>query len=228
MFSFSFPDCVQVRCVHRDASTSCLLHPEEEQLLSPQAVEKRRREFLMGRTAARLALQELGIAPPPAIMRGERREPLWPQGIVGSITHAGDYAVAAVAREANVLSIGIDIEKVKQRHVTEIGRTIADADEQRWIQQDPNAIVQRTLLIFSAKESVFKALYPLCQVFLDYSAVSLKADSEGKFTAVFSEQTKSIFSQNAVLASREALSIEYKTYQLEDTQEYVQTSTYLI
>lgn len=227
MFHFPFPDTVSTRCVHSDELPQCYLHPQEQRLLSEHAVEKRRREFLMGRTAARLALQQLGISSPPPILRGSKREPLWPDAVVGSITHAGDYAVSAVAYCRDVLAIGIDIEKVKADRAGEIARSIADEEEQLWIRQDTELLAQRTLLVFSAKESIFKALYPLCLVFLDYSAVSLVPVGLHKFRADLSKQSRTIVDQHPLLSGLETMMVDYAICKNAQQEQYVVTSTYL-
>src|SRR6185503_15191876 len=76
-----------------------------------QAIAKRRDEFLTGRTLARQALHKLGCTT-AAIPVGEHRMPVWPQGYVGSISHAGGLCVAHVGRSKDLTSIGIDIELV--------------------------------------------------------------------------------------------------------------------
>src|SRR5439155_16503172 len=87
------------------------LHPLEEQSLGPRTVERRRVYFSMGRAAARDALAELGIHG-VAIARGASGEPLWPDGIVGAISHAGDLAIAIVGRQSDYAGLGIDIEQM--------------------------------------------------------------------------------------------------------------------
>ncbi|MFL5884840.1 MAG: 4'-phosphopantetheinyl transferase, partial [Thermoleophilaceae bacterium] len=82
------------------------LFPEEEALVA-RAVAKRRNEFVTGRALARRALSTLGVAP-VAIGRGARGQPLWPGGIVGSITHCRGYRACAVARFDEIASVGID------------------------------------------------------------------------------------------------------------------------
>ena len=82
--------------------------PAEESIIG-RAVEKRRKEFITARSCARVALGELGIDPVP-IMRGEKDMPLWPDGIVGSITHTNGYRAAIVAHGLAVRSLGIDAE----------------------------------------------------------------------------------------------------------------------
>lgn len=80
----------------------------EEAVIS-RAVEKRRREFRTVWHCARRALRELGL-PPVAVLPGERREPVWPPGAVGSMTHCTGYRAAAVAHSRELVTVGIDAE----------------------------------------------------------------------------------------------------------------------
>jgi 4'-phosphopantetheinyl transferase EntD len=82
--------------------------PGEEDLVA-NAVENRRREFVTARRCAREALAKLGHAPTP-IRRGPMREPQWPSGLVGSITHTRGFRAAAVAPRSVLSSVGIDTE----------------------------------------------------------------------------------------------------------------------
>src|SRR5438309_2203367 len=84
------------------------LLPEEEAQVA-QAVPKRREHFTAGRNAGRAALRQLGLAP-SAILSDPRGAPLWPDGVVGSITHCEGFCCAVVARQTSVRSIGIDAE----------------------------------------------------------------------------------------------------------------------
>jgi 4'-phosphopantetheinyl transferase EntD len=85
------------------------LFPEERESLGV-VVDKRLREFTTGRVCARKSLLKLGIQPCP-IRIGPRREPIWPQGIAGSITHCSGFCAAAVASSLDLCSIGIDAEE---------------------------------------------------------------------------------------------------------------------
>ena len=85
-----------------------VLFPEEEPHVA-RALEKRREEFTTGRECARRALAKLGVAP-RAIGTGERREPQWPEGSVGSITPCAGSRAAAVAGATDVVALGIDAE----------------------------------------------------------------------------------------------------------------------
>src|SRR3981081_2727213 len=85
-----------------DDPPDAVLFPEEEAAIS-RAVEKRRRDFRTVRHCSRRALRELGV-PPTAVVPGERRKPVWPPGVVGSLTHCTGYRAAAVAHRRVVYS----------------------------------------------------------------------------------------------------------------------------
>lgn len=148
------------------------LMPEEEALIHPRAVGGRRHSFRMGRSAARRALDVLGVRPAP-ILRGPNREPQWPDGVVGSITHAAGYAMAAVARTFECAGIGIDLEH-RDRYFPELERYIAFDDEREWLgdlRGDRHA--EAVLEVFSAKESIYKAFFPRVQRFFGFEAARL-------------------------------------------------------
>jgi 4'-phosphopantetheinyl transferase EntD len=148
----------------------------EESIVVRTAVEKRRREFRAGRACARLALAALGIHDVP-IASGPRREPLWPAGIVGSITHCRGYVAAAVASSDHLTALGIDVEE----------RGAVGSDLESFI-CTPGEVERhracedaswRTLL-FSAKESVFKALYPLRHLELEFPDLEVVLEPFGE------------------------------------------------
>jgi 4'-phosphopantetheinyl transferase EntD len=148
----------------------------EEQALLAGAVDKRRREFSTGRMCARSALRQLGY-PAFAILRGPRGEPLWPEGVVGSITHCDGYRAAAVARSSEILTLGIDAEPHAQLPEG-VREQIARPEEltalRRLGSEEPRLHWDR--LLFSAKESVYKACYPLLRSWLDFEQVSIAFD----------------------------------------------------
>jgi 4'-phosphopantetheinyl transferase EntD len=86
-----------------DDSPDAVLFPKEQAVIT-WAVEKRRREFRTVRLCARRALRELNLAP-VAVLSGEHREPLWPPGVVGSMTHCTGYRAAAVAHSRDLLTV---------------------------------------------------------------------------------------------------------------------------
>src|SRR5260370_17424999 len=89
--------------------TDQTLLPAEAVALGRDTVAKRRREFAAGRTCARPALAALDVYD-IAILRGTKAQPLWPPGIVGSITHSADHSGPAVARPQDVVSIAIAVQ----------------------------------------------------------------------------------------------------------------------
>jgi 4'-phosphopantetheinyl transferase EntD len=171
-------EILQGQVVVVEASDDCAeadLFPEEEVLLGG-AIDKRRREFATGRMCARTALQQLGY-PASAILRGSRGEPLWPEGVVGSITHCDGYRAAAVARSGEIVTVAIDAEPHAQlpRGVLEqIARAEELAQLRRLCAEMPQPYWDR--LLFSAKESVYKACYPLSQSWLGFEQISIAFD----------------------------------------------------
>jgi 4'-phosphopantetheinyl transferase EntD len=151
---------------------SAPLLPTESALVA-RAVEKRRREFSAGRSCARRALERLGLRDVP-ILAGPRREPLWPPGIAGSITHCSGYCAAAVARMTDLGGIGIDAE-LRAPLDQGVVDLVCTGNEMAW------ARAQRgdhwPALIFSAKESIFKVWYPIAGRWLDYRDAELTIDA---------------------------------------------------
>jgi len=123
-----------------------------------RAVPRRVAEYVAGRHCAQRALRVLRPSFEGSIATAADRAPVWPDGIVGSITHAAGYAAAAVAERTSIRGIGLDTERIvdaeSQRSIRELVVTPADVA--------PHGLgldVFYTLL-FSAKESLFKCLYP--------------------------------------------------------------------
>ena len=127
------------------------------------AVETRLREFTAARTCARLAIAKLGLPAGP-ILRGAWREPIWPRGVVGSITHCRGYRAAAVGKQRNILTVGIDAEPDEQLPPGVLEQ-VAVPSEQAWL-ATARPGVHWDRLLFSAKESVFKAWFPLARDWL--------------------------------------------------------------
>ncbi|HEX4115375.1 MAG TPA: 4'-phosphopantetheinyl transferase superfamily protein [Solirubrobacteraceae bacterium] len=159
------------------------LFPEEEALVA-NAVEKRRREFTAARACARAALGRIGIAAVP-ILSGERGEPLWPQGVVGSITHCDGYRACAVARSSEVLTLGIDAEPngaLPEGLLADIARP-EELPGLRTLSAE-YADVHWDRLLFSAKESVYKAWFPLAKRWLGFEDARITFDPSSRvFTA---------------------------------------------
>jgi len=152
----------------------------EEQAVVAGAVEKRRQEFAAVCWCARRALARLGYPPGP-ILPGDRGQPIWPTGIVGSMTHCLGYAAAAVARCAETASIGIDAEP-NQPLPDGVLEEISLPQEQVWIDElapDRRGVCWDRLL-FSAKESVYKTWFPLARQWLGFEDVRISVDPSGE------------------------------------------------
>ncbi len=150
------------------------LRPEEEALIA-NVIEKRQREFRAGRHAAHAALTRLR-APDSPLLRGERREPLWPDGHVGSIAHCNDLCVSVCAKRDDLLGLGIDVEPLEPL-AEGVERYIHTAQEAAWVADNADDHPQR--LIFSAKESLYKCYYPLIRRFFGFKSVTLSFEQEG-------------------------------------------------
>jgi 4'-phosphopantetheinyl transferase EntD len=176
------PACVvSVEARHDREDVS--LFPEEQAIID-RAVEKRRREFATARACARTALSGLGF-PAVAIPTGERGEPQWPAGVVGSITHCDGYRASAVAHQRDVVTLGIDAEpnaRLPDGLLADIARPEELPSLGRLSSQRPEIHWDR--LLFSAKESVYKAWFPLAGRWLGFEDAVLEIDpSEGTFDA---------------------------------------------
>ena len=136
----------------------------EERAAIAVSVPRRREEFTIGRSCARRALQTLG-QPPCPILPGFHREPIWPAGFVGSITHCSGYCAAAVARE--IVTVGIDAE-LDEPLPSGVLEQVAAPVELEWLRSHLNGGICWDRLLFSAKESVFKAWFPLAQRWLGF------------------------------------------------------------
>ncbi len=144
-----------------------MLYPEELGILSSKAVPKRRIEFCIGRAAAHSALSKIGIKNFP-VLKGVHNEPLWPKDVVGAISHSGELALAAVAHKEETTGIGIDIEMIDKTISEDIIKIICTPREADWVNRRKDRKLQRLFMMFSAKESIFKAFFPITNVPLNY------------------------------------------------------------
>ncbi|MEW9534549.1 4'-phosphopantetheinyl transferase [Microbispora sp. NPDC049125] len=166
-----------------DDPAEARLFPEEEAAVG-QAVEKRRKEFTTARFCARRAMTALGH-PPTVVPSGQRGEPQWPSGIVGSITHCTGYRAAVLGQETKITTIGIDAEPNDA-----LSNGVLDAvslpAERAWVRElsRTHPQVSWDRLLFSAKESVYKAWFPIAKRWLDFEDALITADPRrGQFSA---------------------------------------------
>jgi 4'-phosphopantetheinyl transferase EntD len=166
-----------------DDPADAALFPAEEALIA-RAVQKRRREFTTGRHCARTALGRLGIAPVP-ILPGHGGAPQWPPGIVGSITHCAGYRAAAVARVGQVITLGLDAEPAQPLPAGVLDLVALPGERDRLLdlaRAEPDRSWDR--LLFSAKESVYKAWFPLARRWLGFEEADITINAaDGTFQA---------------------------------------------
>jgi 4'-phosphopantetheinyl transferase EntD len=145
----------------------------DEEAAIAKAVDKRRREFATARACARAALAKLGLPPVP-IVPGLRGAPQWPPGVVGSITHCDGYRASAVARACDVVTIGLDAEPHDALPPGVLG-AIAYGREEASLAALAAARpeVHWDRILFCAKESVYKAWFPLTRRWLGFEDASV-------------------------------------------------------
>ncbi|MDQ1292556.1 MAG: hypothetical protein QG608_436 [Actinomycetota bacterium] len=166
------------------------LFPEEHRIVA-RAVDKRRREFASVRSCARAALSDLGVGYVP-LLSGPRGEPLWPDGVVGSMTHCQGYRGAVVARAAELPGaapvLGMDAEPDEPLPRGILERIALPAERERI--EELRAAEGRgetpcgpgphwDRLLFCAKEAVYKAWYPLTERWLGFDEADIRMDLSG-------------------------------------------------
>lgn len=146
-----------------------LLQPEMDAIA--HAIPKRRREFAAGRRAARAAMAELGLPSAPVLV-GPQREPLWPEGLTGSIAHCATLCIAAVSQTHQ--SLGIDLETASPLPA-DLEEIVCTKAERAWLDMlSPETRGLAAKKIFSAKEAIYKAQYPLTGQVIGFEAVELR------------------------------------------------------
>lgn len=172
------PDCTASAEAFEDP-VAVDLFPEERAIIA-NAVARRQREFATARMCAREALAKLG-EPPVPILRGERNAPVWPVGVVGSITHCTGYRGAVVAHRRDIASIGIDAER-NQPLPDGILDAIALPAELPQLRILGNHVCWDRVL-FCAKEAIFKVWYPLTALNLGFDEAEVTIDPPDTFIA---------------------------------------------
>jgi 4'-phosphopantetheinyl transferase EntD len=150
-----------------------------------RAVAKRLQEFAAGRACARYALAVLGV-PDAEVPAAPDRQPVWPQGFLGSITHTTGFCAAAVAARTSLRALGLDSEIVGAP-TPDLWSTLCRPEELAWIDSLPAARRPAAVtLVFSAKEAFYKCQYPLVAEWLDFHDVRIQTPAWGDAAGVFS------------------------------------------
>lgn len=133
-----------------------------------RAVPKRRAEYLAGRVLARQLLAPLGFAD-FTLARGEDRAPEWPAGIAGALSHNSNTALCAVHRESGLGGVGLDVETLlSDERAEELWGAIVSPTEREALLREALPFNALLTLTFSAKESLFKTLYPQVRCYFDF------------------------------------------------------------
>ena len=170
------PDTVASAEMYHDPPDVAPL-PEEEPLIA-KSVAKRRNEFVTVRYCARLALADIGVAPVP-ILKGDKGEPCWPDGVVGSLTHCEGYRGAVVGRREQVRSVGIDAEPHG-----DLPKGVLDAISLPVERIEIGALASQSQLhwdriLFCAKEATYKAWFPLTHRWLGFEDAHITFGVDG-------------------------------------------------
>lgn len=136
-----------------------------------KAVVKRRAEYLAVRYAARQLLQNAGCD--GHVDTSSSREPVWPAGWCGSLSHTRGHAIAIIAPCNSGLTPGIDIEMFDAKTMRETAEMFTSVDERQLLAACGLAYETALLIAFSAKESLFKALYPEVKCFFGFEAARI-------------------------------------------------------
>ena len=135
-------------------------HPDEARLAQAMGAS-RRRDFLLGRLAARRALEALGAGSGPVLTEDAR--PRFPPAVSGSISHSG--------------GVGVDLEL--RRISPRAARGVCTDAELVWA----NGSAERATQLFCAKEAAYKVLTSGVQERLRWCDVTVEPHPQGGFTA---------------------------------------------
>ena len=164
-----FPDHISFCLLPIHSTSNQILHPAEENYFSQLSSVSRKEHYRSGRICAGEVLSKLGTLGQPVLRDPQTREPLWPEGISGAITHSGNWAAAAAGKTSDVSGIGIDLEDLERQVDSRISRHVCIPEEQKWLQECGEECLEQNLkIIFSAKESIFKAFYPYTRTYLHF------------------------------------------------------------
>ncbi|MFB6434925.1 MAG: 4'-phosphopantetheinyl transferase [Candidatus Malihini olakiniferum] len=166
-----YPGLCAYCCFNLEAYHNILYHRIDVPLSAKlsRSVPKRRAEFLAGRYLARHVLEKLGINR-FTLLSGQDRSPVWPENLCGSLSHNKDSVLCAIHRRSEVFSgVGVDVETLMNGdRADSLWPGIIDEEEHQWLQGVDMPFFQALTLSFSAKESLFKALYPTVQHYFNF------------------------------------------------------------
>lgn len=166
------------------------------------SVPKRQAEYFYGRYLAQLAMQRLG-RPGADVAIGPAREPLWPAGLIGSISHSQQYAAAVAIPAGRRGGVGIDLEHIVCADAQQaLLATAISPRELDYLQGLRLELPLNTLvtIVFSAKESLYKGAYATVRRFFDFSAAQLTVfdAANGRLSLTLTEPLAGMFGLHSV------------------------------
>jgi 4'-phosphopantetheinyl transferase EntD len=194
-------------CATRQPAPEDQLFPQERDCVQT-ARSPRRADYNTGRLCARSALDYLGMGR-TVIPTGLRGMPLWPQGVSGSISHAAGFWCAAVSDSKR--SVGIDVERLDRRLDASVLERVCTTSEidaiKRW---EADGMDAAAVVVFSAKEALYKCLYPLVGTFIGFHAAEVDIDWDSdRFTIILLEDLDSEWTVGTVLNGRYSLGTDF-------------------
>jgi len=181
MFSSPFPEFISFYCGHNSSKQDFLLLPEEQAIAESFGSQKRRAEFTLGRIYAHRVLSRFSLESEPILRNPETREPCWPDSVWGSITHSAGFVAVAVGLKKEIRGVGIDMESLSRSVDFNIRRHVCVDSELEWLESLPTKQANRALrIIFSAKESIFKCLYPGTKTYLTFKDAEVSLNETEK------------------------------------------------
>lgn len=173
----------------------------EEMARTGSYAAHRKAEFMTGRTYARRALRSLGM-PAPTIGWNADRSPIWPEGVIGCVTHTRDYCAAVVGRTDGphaIRGIGVDIE-TPGRITDAMGmKTFTEAERAALALAPEESRQERMCAIFCAKEAFYKMQFPLTKAWVGFQDVEVTLGEDGRFVLVSAKDITAAFRKGSGL-----------------------------
>jgi len=174
-----FSDGVLTRCDHRTSWRDSLTAPEKKQI--GDVCGARYAEFAAGRNQARQLIGALtGTA--DSVLSGSNREPVWPDTVIGSISHCDEYCAVAVAIRSRIKGLGIDVEPYEDLDEEVAEMVVTDQENAQIVKRDAQLASAAVMgkkahkLVFSIKEAVYKCCFPLVRSFIEFHQCQIEFD----------------------------------------------------
>lgn len=115
------------------------------------------------------------------VARSPERRPIWPNGIIGSISHSRNIAGAAVTRDDRLIGLGFDIEQPKvARPIDIVSKVMTDNEIERFGSRDEKQLSSHLAMVVSCKESAYKAVNPVIGEYFDFLDIEIELDEASR------------------------------------------------